>query len=140
MNLEGIIRGIGWVLGVYLVLGVIAAIPLQVRGLARLDPAARGATVGFRLLITPGILALWPLLVIRWHELRGTANQPPEPSRVTGSDFPRRLRARHGLAWKGLAVAVPLLIGMALLDRPAELPAPPLPVFSRTTPPAPTPH
>ncbi len=35
-------------------------------GAQRIDPAARGAPLGFRLLILPGASALWPLMAIRW--------------------------------------------------------------------------
>jgi hypothetical protein len=32
----------------------------------RIDPMARGAGWGFRLLITPGAALFWPLLLVRW--------------------------------------------------------------------------
>ena len=38
-------------------------------GVGRIDPSAAHAPVGFRLIIVPGTVALWPLLAIRW--LRG---------------------------------------------------------------------
>ncbi len=31
----------------------------------RVDPAARGASLGFRILILPGAILLWPLLISR---------------------------------------------------------------------------
>jgi hypothetical protein len=34
-------------------------------GAARLDPAARGASIGFRLLIWPAAAALWPWALVR---------------------------------------------------------------------------
>ena len=52
--------------GLYLLAGAhvaLAFIPL----LGRIDPAARGA-YGFRLLIAPGVILLWPLVV--WGALR----------------------------------------------------------------------
>ena len=36
------------------------------RGVERIDPAAKGASRGFRLIIVPGAVALWPLLLRRW--------------------------------------------------------------------------
>jgi hypothetical protein len=69
----------GWLvrlIGIYLALGVLFAVPFVMRGAARVDPAARGAGWGFRLLILPGVAALWPLLARRW--LSG-ATSPPEP-------------------------------------------------------------
>ena len=36
------------------------------RGLGRIDPAAQPAGLGFRLIILPGVVALWPVLLRRW--------------------------------------------------------------------------
>lgn len=47
------------------------------RGVDRIDPSAREATWGFRLIVLPGVAALWPLLLRRW--LTG-ASAPPEES------------------------------------------------------------
>ncbi len=52
-------------LGLYLGVGLLVAVVLQVRGLGRLDPAAEGAGIGFRLLVLPGLIALWPILATR---------------------------------------------------------------------------
>lgn len=59
---------------VYLGAGLAFAVPFVVRGAARIDPAARAATWGFKLAILPGAAAFWPLLARRWR--RGTP--PPE--------------------------------------------------------------
>lgn len=56
-------------LGVYAGLGVVFAVLFVLFGVDRIDPAARGAAPGFRLMILPGSAALWPLLLRRW--LRG---------------------------------------------------------------------
>ncbi len=61
-------------LGVYVALGFLFAIAFVSAGVARIDPAARGASLGFRLLIFPASVALWPLLARRW--LSG-AHEPP---------------------------------------------------------------
>ncbi len=72
-------------LGLYLLLGVLFALPFVARGVGRIDPLAREGSVGFRILIFPGTVALWPLLVGRW--LRGEL--PPEEHN------PHRDRARE---------------------------------------------
>lgn len=59
--------------GVYLGLGFLFAIAFVSFGLRRIDPAAEGAKIGFRLLILPGVTALWPLFVRRWI----TGSPPP---------------------------------------------------------------
>jgi hypothetical protein len=51
--------------GLYLAIGVVFAVPFTLRWVARLDPVARTGTLGFRALIFPGSVALWPLLALR---------------------------------------------------------------------------
>ena len=53
-------------LGLYLAAGVLFALPFVFRGVNRIDPQASGSTWGFRLIILPGVVALWPLLAHRW--------------------------------------------------------------------------
>jgi hypothetical protein len=55
-----------WSLAAYALAGLLFAIPFLARGLSRIDPAAHGAHWAFRLLITPGVIALWPILALRW--------------------------------------------------------------------------
>jgi hypothetical protein len=54
----------------YVVLGLLFAAPFVARGIERVDPAARGAGLGFRLIVLPGVAALWPLLFVRWLRSR----------------------------------------------------------------------
>ena len=63
------------VLGVYLLCGLFFAIPFVLAGAGKLDLHAKHGSWGFRLLIIPGTMALWPLLARRW--LKGV-NEPPE--------------------------------------------------------------
>jgi hypothetical protein len=55
-----------WLAGAYVAAGVVFAAAFVTWGVQRVDPAARGARLGFRLLILPGSAALWPLLLRRW--------------------------------------------------------------------------
>lgn len=50
---------------VYAVVGVAFAVPFVLRGVNRIDPAAFGGSRGFRLIIIPGVVALWPILLRR---------------------------------------------------------------------------
>ena len=50
----------------YLGLGLLFAIPFVLKGVGKLDPSAKAGTWGFRLLILPGTVLLWPLLAKRW--------------------------------------------------------------------------
>ena len=65
-----------YALTVYAVIGLVFAIAFVARGAGRVDPAALAAPVGFRLLVLPGVAAVWPLLAWRWR--RG---QPPPEER-----------------------------------------------------------
>jgi hypothetical protein len=64
-------------LGIYLLCGLIFAVPFVLVGAGKIDPHAKQGRWGFRLLIIPGTVALWPLLARRW--LRGVS-EPPEES------------------------------------------------------------
>ncbi len=57
----------------YAAIGLVFAAVFVFAGVGRIDSAAKGAPLGFRLLILPGSAALWPFLLMRW--VRG--QQPP---------------------------------------------------------------
>jgi hypothetical protein len=50
----------------YAVAGTAFAIPFAIRGVARIDPLGAGSPWSFRLLIVPGTIIFWPLLLVRW--------------------------------------------------------------------------
>lgn len=60
---------------IYLLCGLVFAIPFVLVGVAKIDPHAEHGSWGFRLLIVPGTMFLWPLLARRWL---GGHRQPPE--------------------------------------------------------------
>jgi len=62
-------------LGIYLACGLVFAIPFAFAGVKRIDPHAAHGSWGFRLLIIPGTMAFWPLLLKRWAS---GASEPPE--------------------------------------------------------------
>jgi hypothetical protein len=64
-------------LGLYLACGFLFAVPFVLSGANRIDPHAAKGSWGFRLLIIPGAMAFWPLLLRRW--LKGI-HEPPEES------------------------------------------------------------
>lgn len=63
------------ILGIYLLCGLVFAVPFVVVGVKRIDPHALHGNWGFRLLIFPGAMALWPLLLRRWMS---GVHEPPE--------------------------------------------------------------
>jgi len=68
----------------YAIAGVVFAAVFLTRGIAQVDPRVVGAPRTLRLLIVPGIVALWPLFARRWAT---GASAPIE-------DNPHRARAR----------------------------------------------
>jgi hypothetical protein len=52
-------------LAVYLGCGAMFAAVFLWRWIGILDPAAAHGTLGFRVLVFPGVAALWPLFVVR---------------------------------------------------------------------------
>jgi hypothetical protein len=60
-------------LAIYGALGLLFALAFLTFGIGRIDPAARGTGLGFRLVILPGVVALWPLLLARWIGSRAQA-------------------------------------------------------------------
>lgn len=64
------------ILALYVAAGLIFSIYFAAVGVTKLDKAARGTSVFFRILIVPGTVALWPYLVQRL--IRGTQGPPEE--------------------------------------------------------------
>lgn len=56
---EALLRG----LQIYAAIGVVIALPFALFVAPRLDAAARGSSIAFRLLIAPGAVLLWPIVV-----------------------------------------------------------------------------
>jgi len=61
--------------------GLVFAVPFVLRGAARIDPDAARGTWGFRVLILPGCVALWPLLLVRWARASGSPPAERSPHR-----------------------------------------------------------
>jgi hypothetical protein len=68
----GMLNLIAWILvsvaGVYAAIGLVFALFFVTRGVTRIDPTAIGGSTGFRILILPGVVAFWPLLMRRQQE------------------------------------------------------------------------
>ncbi|HRI24708.1 MAG TPA: hypothetical protein PLZ45_08515 [Ferruginibacter sp.] len=55
---------------VYLAMGIVFAIAFLLKGIEKTDPAAHGSGPGFRLIIFPGTVALWPVLLQKWMNIK----------------------------------------------------------------------
>ena len=55
-----------WLVAAYLVCGFVFAIPFVVKGINAVDEGAHGSSTGFRIIIIPGVIIFWPLLLKKW--------------------------------------------------------------------------
>ena len=81
--LETFAKAFVYTLATYATLGLVFAVPFVWFGVQHLDSEAQGSGIGFRLLILPGVAALWPMFLNRWR--RGIIEPPVEknPHRVS---------------------------------------------------------
>ena len=111
---EAIVRAGLVALAVYLVAGCLFAAIFHAAGLGRIDHAVDGSSLGFRLIITPGLVALWPLMWMRWRA--GGASTWSQERPIT----PAALRRRHGRFIVFVLLVVLGIVIPALMYRPAE--------------------
>lgn len=93
------------ILGLHFAVGVLVGLPF-VLFVGRLEPSAQGGSIAFRLLILPGAILLWPLVLFRVVGRREAA-----PPRVAG-----HVRA-HRVAFVSLLVFCLVALGHALHRR-----------------------
>ena len=65
--------GLALTVGAYAAIGFVFAVVVLILGPQRMDAGAAGMPWSARLLIFPGLVALWPLLLKKWL----TGQQPP---------------------------------------------------------------
>lgn len=97
----------------WLVAGLGVGVAFLLFGLDRVDASARGA-YGFRPLLLPGLVLLWPLVIWRWLEATPADTQP---------SLKRRHKRAHAAIWSGLALGLTLILGTGLMLRQHDVPA-----------------
>lgn len=50
----------------YALVGLLVGIAIAAFGLGRIDPVTRDAPVVFRLMVLPGLVGLWPVMLVKW--------------------------------------------------------------------------
>ena len=51
---------------IYLLGGVLFVIPFLMKGLNKIDEGAHDSTIGFKIIIIPGVIVFWPVLLSKW--------------------------------------------------------------------------
>lgn len=65
------------IVALYLLLGVLFVVPFLLKGLMKVDEGTHGATIGFKIIIIPGVIVFWPLLLRRWIRAVRKLHFPP---------------------------------------------------------------
>ncbi len=99
------------VVGGYLIVGLLFAVVFHARAITRVDPGVKGAGWFFRLLITPGLVGLWPLMAARWRGALGERERP-----VTA----RGIRSVHRRLVYTMLLVLPLVAGAGIALRPSR--------------------
>ena len=60
------IQAILAILLVYVICGLLFVVPFITKGLGRIDEGAKDSTIGFRIIIIPGVIVFWPFLLKKW--------------------------------------------------------------------------
>ncbi|MDX2247225.1 MAG: hypothetical protein SF052_10635 [Bacteroidia bacterium] len=66
---ETIVSFVFMLLGLYLLAGLVFGVYFVFKGVEKIDEGAQGTRWGFRLLILPGTIALWPILLRKWRNV-----------------------------------------------------------------------
>jgi hypothetical protein len=53
-------------IAIYLLLGFAFVIPFIIKGVDKIDKSARGSSIGFRIIIIPGVIIFWIPLLKKW--------------------------------------------------------------------------
>ena len=53
-------------IGIYLLFGLVFAVVFVIKGADKVDESARDSTIGFKIIIIPGTMVFWPLLLNKW--------------------------------------------------------------------------
>ena len=106
------------VAAVYVACGVLVAALFLARWCKTFDPSAAHGSCGFRVLVVPGIIALWPVILVK---VRAVARGGSAAGEAGTPVQPEMLRRNHGLAFIALALVAPLLFAVALIWRAPRL-------------------
>ncbi len=55
---------------IYLLCGLIFALVFVLKGAYKIDEGAKDSTIGFKIIIIPGSMVFWPLLLNKWMKVK----------------------------------------------------------------------
>ena len=64
-----VVNAILMIVGLYALIGLLVGLAFALRGVGRVDPAARDSPFVFRLVILPGCVGLWPFILLKWMKV-----------------------------------------------------------------------
>ena len=59
----------------YLIAGIVFTIFFQAKGLSKIDEGVHGSSWGFRIIIIPGCIVFWPVLLKKWMKITRTSKE-----------------------------------------------------------------
>ncbi len=65
-------------IALYLVAGIIFTIIFQLKGLSKIDEGVHGSSWGFRIIIIPGCIVFWTILLRKWIKANKEIINPPK--------------------------------------------------------------
>jgi hypothetical protein len=110
--MEDIVRVLMAALGLYGLVGVLLLVPFHRFAVPVIDQSASGASWGFKVVVSPGLVALWPVILWKWNTARRGGHAHGRPDAPVSS---LRIRQSQSLLLKLIAIAIPLLAAGALL-------------------------
>jgi hypothetical protein len=115
-----------WVaFGIYCAVGFLLLVPMHKVMLNSLDESMAGASIGFRIVVTPGLVLLWPVIVRRWIRSR---RLNPKTAEIIQSRASENARLAHVWITRILAISIPIAFALALAGRTSYSPSAELPL------------
>jgi|GEM_PF-314683 len=105
------------IFSIYLIAGFIFAIPFSIKGAGKIDEGANGGSWGFRIIIIPGSIVFWPILLKKWVRASRSLSIQNEAETTRGIRI-KQLRKRHLQVWLLWAALLPAGIITAWLSIP----------------------
>ena len=112
--IERVFAGLVYAADIYATVGLIVALLFIARWRKTFDPSAADGSWGFCVLVVPGIVALWPVIVRKVIAVsRGGTAEGDAESPVAAE----KLRRNHQQSFVALAFAIPVIFVVALALR-----------------------